>query len=178
MKTFLFVLVAVLICFTVYAANDARSGVWAAEVEGETLQMTLFRGNTTRDGYRGDGYRGMGNIMGFEEPLATFAGLSAGDAASSAANVEFELRRPAGTIAFTGRFSESTGAGHFRFTPDEAFIKEMDGLGYRGFNDDQLLVFAAHNFSPQTIRDLRALGYQPTQREVEEIAIFRVTADL
>ena len=169
----LLVLTAVLICFTAYAATDARSGAWTAELQDGSLQMTLFRGNSFRDGMRS-----MNNVMGFEEPIAAFAGLAAADVTANAANVQFELRRPAGVIAFNGRFSESTGAGHFRFTPDDAFIREMDTLGFRGFNDDQLLVFAAHNFSPQTIRDLRAMGYQPTQREVEEIAIFRITADL
>jgi len=38
--------------------------------------------------------------------------------------------------------------------------------------------FAAHSFSPQMIRDLRAKGYQPTRREVEDIAFFKVTAEL
>lgn len=171
MKT-LIVLAALVLCFSVYAATDSRSGAWTAEMDGDSLQMTMFHGN------RGDDRGRFGNVMGFTEPVGTFNGLSKTDVAASAANVEFELRRPAGTIAFSGRFSDGTGAGHFRFAASDAFIREMETLGYTGFSDEQLLVFAAHNFSPQTIRDLRGMGYQPTKRDVEDIAIFRITADL
>ena len=139
-----------------------------------TLQMTIFQGENVG---RAGGV-GMNNLMGFDEPLASFSGLSRAEVTSAAANTQFELRRSAGTIAFDGRFANGTGAGHYRFTPNETFLRDMDALGYRDFSDQQLLVFAAHDFSPQTIRDLRSLGYQLTQREVEEIAIFRVTADV
>jgi hypothetical protein len=173
MKSLLFVILAVATCFSVYAASDSRSGVWTAELQDDHLQMTLFRGRSTT----GRGF-GVGNLMGFDEALGSFAGLSKADLNSSAANVQFELRRAAGTIAFEGRVANGTGAGHYRFTPNDVFIRDMDTLGYRGFSDDQLLLFAAHDFSPQVIRDLRTMGYQPTQREVEEIAIFRITPDL
>jgi hypothetical protein len=120
---------------------------------------------------------GFNNTMGFDDALSAYTGLTKADLLSSAANVQFELRRPAGVIAFEGRVANGTGAGHYRFTPSDAFVRDMEGLGYRGFSDDMLLVFAAHDFSPQTLRDLRAMGYQPTQHEVEEIAIFRVTPE-
>jgi len=173
MKTLLFIILAIAVCFSAYANTEPRSGVWTAELQDDRVQMTLFRGSQTSE------HRGMGwnNIMGFDEPLAHFAGLSKNDLQSSAANVQFELRRPAGVIAFEGRVANGTGAGHFHFTPSESFVHDMDALGYTGFSDDQLLVFAAHDFSPQTIRDLRDMGYQPNQREVEEIAIFRITPD-
>ena len=173
MKTLLFIILAIAVCFSAYANTEPRSGVWTAELQDDRVQMTLFRGSQSSE------HRGMGwnNIMGFDEPLAHFAGLSKNDLQSSAANVQFELRRPAGVIAFEGRVANGTGAGHFHFTPSESFVHDMDALGYTGFSDDQLLVFAAHDFSPQTIRDLRDMGYQPNQREVEEIAIFRITPD-
>src|SRR6266852_2591465 len=98
MKSLLFVIFAIAICFSVYAASDSRSGVWTAELQDDHLQMTLFRGKNTAD--RGFGVR---NLMGFDEALGSFAGLSKSDLTSSAANVQFELRRAAGTIAFEGR---------------------------------------------------------------------------
>jgi hypothetical protein len=176
MKTLLFVLLAIAICFTAYAASDLRNGVWTADLKDDRIQMTLFRSKDLGGELRGMGF-GYGNIMGFDELLASYNGLSKTDLLSAAANVQFELRRAAGVIAFEGRVANGTGAGHYRFTPSDAFIKEMETLGYKDFRDDQLLMFAAHDFSPQTIRDLRAMGYQPTQHEVEEIAIFRVTPD-
>ncbi len=164
MKCLLFVITAVAVCFSAYASRGARNGVWTAELEDDHLEMTLFQGDN--------------NLLGFDEPVRSFAGLCRSDLTSSAANVRFQLRRAAGALSFEGRVANGTGAGHYHFVSDDAFVREMESLGYRGFSDEQLLLFAAHDFSPQTIRDLRAMGYQLTQREVEEIAIFRLTADL
>lgn len=175
MKTLLFVMIAVAVCFSVYA-SEARTGVWTADLKDDRVQMTLFRGKDSEN-RPGMGF-GFNNIMGFDEPLGVYFGLSKADLLSAAANVQFELRRPAGVIAFEGRVANGTGAGHYHFTASDSFVRDMESLGYKDFNEDQLLIFAAHDFSPQTIRDLRAMGYQPSQREVEEIAIFRITPDL
>lgn len=173
MKILLFVTLAIAVCFTVYAATDSRAGVWTAELVDDKVQMTLFQqpGSSER--------RGMGwnNTMGFDDTLSAYSGITKADFASNAANVQFELRRAAGVIAFEGRVANGTGAGHFKFTPSDAFIRDMENLGYRGFSENMLLVFAAHDFSPATLKELKAMGYQPTQHEVEEIAIFRVTPE-
>ena len=176
MKTALLILLAVAICFSVYAASDSRNGVWTAELNtgGSTLQMTLFRGN--REANLGMG-RGMNNVMGFELSLASLTGLTTADVKSSAANVQFTMARPAGAISFEGRFAGGNGAGNFKFAPSEPFVREMASLGYSKFKDDDLLCFATTDFSPQTVRDLRALGYQPTQREIVEMAIFKIDAN-
>jgi hypothetical protein len=173
MKILVLALIAIAVCFTAYAATDSRNGVWTAELQDDKIQMTLFRGKQSGE-RRGIGFN---NIMGFDDPLTAYTGLSKADLLSSAANVQFELRRPAGVIAFEGRVANGSGAGHYRFRPSDSFVRDMEGLGYRGFNDEMLLIFAGHDFSPQTLRDLKEMGYQPTQHEVEEIAIFRVTPD-
>jgi len=176
MKCSLLILCAVALCFTAYAASssDTRSGVWTASLDDDdpsTLEISLFQGK--KDAKL---WRGYNNIMGFSLPLAGISGLTAADINASAANVQFTLTRAAGTIRFEGRFSEGNGAGNFRFTPNEGFVREMDSLGYKDFTDDDLLVLAAHDFIPQTIRDLRQMGYEPTRKEVVELAIFRITA--
>lgn len=148
------------------SSTDVRNGVWAANLQDDKLEITLFHGTEERR-----------SIQGFDEPVASLAGLSMADLTGSGANVNFELRRPAGTIAFEGRVGSGTGAGHYRFTPSGDFNREMQALGYSPFKDEILLVFTTTSFTPQTIRDLRAMGYQPTQREVEEIAIFKITPD-
>src|SRR5262249_13508407 len=101
MKILLFVLIAIAVCFSVFAATESRSGVWTAELQDDTIQMTLSRGRELGE------RRGMGfnNMTGFDEPLSSFGGLSRSDLMSSAANVQFELRRAAGAIAFEGRVS-------------------------------------------------------------------------
>ena len=172
MRCFLFAFAAFALCFSAYASSDVRSGVWTAEIEKDQLELTIFHG---RDhlGLHGGGQ----SIMGMEEPFASFTGLKKEDVTSAGANVQFELRRAAGTFAFEGRMANGTGAGHYRFTPSEAFIRDMQSLGYTDFKDEMLLVFAANDFSPQTIRDLKAMGYDPSRHEVEEIAIFKITPD-
>jgi hypothetical protein len=171
------ILCAIAICFTAYAATtDSRSGVWTASLREDdpaTLEVSLFQGKNKS---KSNHWRGYNNIMGFDVPLAGVSGLAATDVNSNAANVQFSLIRPAGTIRFEGRFSEGNGAGNFRFTPNETFVREMESLGYKEFTDDDLLVLAAHDFAPQTIRDLRQLGYEPTRKEVVELAIFRINA--
>jgi hypothetical protein len=177
MKTALLILLAVAICFAVYASSDSRNGVWTAELntDGTTLQMTIFHGN--HESRLGNHRGGWNNTMGFELSLASLTGLSAADINSTAANVQFAMSRPAGTISFEGRFANGNGAGNFKFAPSEPFVRDMASLGYTAFKDDDLLMFATTEFSPQTVRDLRALGYQPTQKEIEEVAIFRIDAN-
>ena len=172
MKSLLWFAVAAVFCWTAYAAEQSPDGVWTAELRGGGAEISLFRHCLSAD----HGRPGMHHVVEIEAPVSRFAGLSDGDAASPAANVSFELREPAGTIAFEGRMAERTGAGHYRFTPDPGFVREMDSLGYRGFTEDQFLIFAAREFHPQTIRDLRAMGYEPTQEQIEEIALFGITA--
>jgi hypothetical protein len=176
MKCTLFILCAVAICFTAYAAtNDLRTGVWTASLREDdpaSLEISLFQGRNTRNEWRG-----YNNIMGFDVPIADVTGLAASDIGATAANVQFALVRPAGTIRFEGRFAEGNGAGNFRFAPNDAFVREMDSLGFKDFTDNDLLVLAAHDFMPQTVRDMRSLGYELTRREVVELAIFRITAN-
>jgi len=119
----------------------------------------------------------MNNVMGFELSLASLTGLTTAEIKSTAANVQFTMSRPAGAIRFEGRFADGNGAGNFKFAPSEPFVREMASLGYASFKDDDLLCFATTDFSPQTVRDLRALGYQPTQREIVEVAIFKIDAN-
>jgi len=178
MKTAILILLAIATCFTVYAATDSRSGVWTAELntDGTTLQMTVFRGNHESRTGNHHGWNNWNNTMGFELSLASLTGLSIADIKSTAANVQFTMTRPAGTMSFEGRFANGNGAGNFKFAPSEPFVREMATLGYTDFKDDDLLVFATTDFAPQTVRDLRALGYQPTQKEIEEVAIFHINA--
>src|SRR3954447_17497451 len=102
MKTALLILLAIAICFTVYAATDSRSGVWTAELntDGTTLQMTIFRGS--HESRLGNHHGGWNTTMGFELSVASLTGLSVSDIKSTAANVQFTMSRPAGTMTFEG----------------------------------------------------------------------------
>ena len=151
-------------------AADARTGMWSAQLDGDALQVNLVRPS------RHDGY-GQNNI-GTRIRLSSLAGLTAADINASAANVQFALHAPAGTIAFDGRFSNGLGAGNFHFTPSDGFVREMESLGYAGgFSDEKMLLYTIESFQPQTIRDLRALGYTIDKEKIDEIAIFKIDAN-
>jgi hypothetical protein len=171
MKTLLFfLLVALLLAFTAHAGSyDVRSGVWTAELKGDRLDMTIFRGSR-------EGQRGM-NLMGVEVALADL-GLAKSDAESPAANVTFSLKREAGTVAFDGRFATGDGAGQYKFAPNDAYERELNALGYNEISDNDMLVFATHDLRIATIRDLIAAGQKPQRRQLDEIAVFHITAAL
>ena len=164
MKPFLLVTLALLLAFAALAATsgDVRSGVWTADIRDGHVHMNVFRGEE-------DGHHSYNN-MGFSLPLGRFEGLSAADGES-----KFALRAAAGAIAFDGYFSDSKGAGHYSFTPNQSFVREMESLGMSGFTDEQLLMFATTDFEPATLRGLKAMGYDVTRRELDEVAVFHIT---
>ena len=168
MKGLLLVLVALLLAFAAYAAtsgHDARSGVWTAEVyDGTKVNLTIFTG-------RSENHWG-NNMSGVTLPLARLEGLAAADGPS-----KFTLHAAAGTIAFEGHFDELKGAGHFTFAPSEAFVRDMESLGYTDFRDDELLTFATTDFSPDSLRGLQSMGYDISRRELDEIAVFHITPE-
>jgi hypothetical protein len=45
----------------------------------------------------------------------------------SGTNVQFQLKRDAGTFNFEGWFKDGNGSGHFTFTPSSAFASELAG---------------------------------------------------
>jgi hypothetical protein len=169
MKRPLLLLALVLFASSILAAGD-RAGVWSARLDGDRLDVNLVRPQL-------EGFRGQNNI-GTNIRLSALAGLAKSDVDADAANVTFSFAAPAGTIAFEGRFSKGLGAGNFTFTPSDAFLREMESLGYSGgFSDEKLLIYALHDFRPQSIRDLRALGYTIEKRQIDELAIFRIDAN-
>jgi hypothetical protein len=169
MKRPLILLALVFFATSVFAADD-RSGVWSARVDGDKLYVNLVQ--PPRDGNRGQ------NNIGTNLSFAALTGLTKSDIDADAANVTFSFAAPAGTIAFEGRFSKGLGAGNYRFTPNDAFLREMESLGYSGgFSDERLLIYALHDFRPQSIRELRALGYTIEKRQIDEMAIFRIDAN-
>src|SRR5262249_58181194 len=118
------------------------------EADRSMVEFSMFHGKERRTEWSG-----FNSVMGFDVPLSEVTGLAASEIAASAANVQFALVRPAGMMRFEGRFADGNGAGSFKFSQNEAFIREMDSLGLKDFTDDDLLVLAAHNFAPPTVRD-------------------------
>lgn len=171
MKTLVLITAAVTIAFAALAAtDDVRTGVWTADIKDGRVQLSLFPGRTEATTRHRWNYGG--NIMGFQVPLAKLSGLTAADGDTS-----FTLRAAAGRIDFEGHMKDGQGAGHFRFTPNQDFVKEMAQLGYTEFKEDSMLLYATTDLSPSLIRELKAMGYQPSRRELDDVAVFKITPD-
>jgi hypothetical protein len=167
MRTLLLTAAVVLTAFAALAASELRSGVWTAEMDRDGLNITLFQGR-----------RHNSNMMSLTIEVPKLSGLSPEAIASGGAEVKFALVRAAGVFAFDGHFANGKGAGHFEFTPDASFLRDMEQLGYTGFRDDDIVLFAAEDLTPASIRGLKDMGYTISRKDLEEVAVFHVTPAL
>lgn len=167
MRTLVIALIATLLGFAAFAATqDVRTGVWTADIRDGRVEMSVFPNRPPEKQHYS------GNIIGFTVPLARLSGLTGADG-----ETKFSLRSAAGSIELEGHFHNAQGAGHFMFSPSAEFVSEMAKLGYTDFREDSLLLYTAHDLTPQVVRDLRAMGYEPTRRELDEVAVFSITPD-
>ena len=63
------------------------------------------------------------------------------------------------------------------FKADPAYAKSFVALGYPLPSADQLIAMRVQGVNGEEIREIRALGYQPTFDELVQIRIFQVTPD-
>lgn len=97
-------------------------------------------------------------------------------------NKNFELRREAGTLYFTGDVDRSAGKlrgdGKFGFVPDPAFIDKMKDLDIKGLSDEQTFSLAARNVGTSYVEKLHDLGYKVIGPEqLFKLAIHDVNLD-
>src|SRR5215212_11032956 len=127
-------------------------GSWTATPrEDGTLQMQFAREH---------------NFNGMSMPIAAFTGLSEAQASSpTQTQVNFELRRDAGTMFMEGVFKQREGAGHFNFRPNRAYVEQMRAIGVPiGDYDDpdereaRLWQLAIHDVSPAFIKSMQDAG--------------------
>jgi hypothetical protein len=132
------------------AAQETISGDWTAKVKqtdkGAVLWMSLNRNTDTRKGRF---------QMSSEVPLQEFSGLNP----NANSNVQFALRREAGTVFFEGLLKDGRGVGDFRFDPNGGFIATMRGLGYDGLTTEKLFTMAFLDVSTNYINEMKSLGF-------------------
>ena len=85
--------------------------------------------------------------------VSEFVGLTAGP------EVRFELRRDAGTFRYEGRFQGEDGSGFFTFQGNPAYVREMAALGYQ-VSEDRQIGLALQDVSLAYVRDVQGLGYR------------------
>src|SRR5436853_1983146 len=84
---------------------------------------------------------------------------------SPGTNVNFQLKRDAGTFNFEGWFKEGNGSGHFTFTPNSSFASELARQGFGKPTDEQLLSLAMGDTGFAFINELRVQGYDTSTVE-------------
>ncbi|MEK6371858.1 MAG: hypothetical protein AABO58_04105 [Acidobacteriota bacterium] len=87
----------------------------------------------------------------------------------------FDMVRDAGTIHFTGTFTDGDGVGRFTFTPNRNYQASLRGLGVAAGDDadddDDLFSLAMHDVSIAFIREMQSLGYR---EDLDQYVAFRI----
>jgi len=86
-------------------------------------------------------------------------------------NVVFTLKRPAGTVKFTGNVTNDIGNGTFTFIPDNDYVKALSDYGY-SLSVQELLLFAFKNQTIGYVKELNSLGY----KDISESNLIALTA--
>ncbi len=165
---------------TVSGQTTDIHGTWTAELRNGEVFLQV-RTDAPPDADRpNNNWNGSGWSMGQTFPADQLTGLPViSGTPFTAASINFELRREAGTLAFDGAFRDGRGAGLFAFQPREQYVAEMKAIGY---TDDLPLwrrfQLAVHDVGPRYIRDLKTEGYDKlTLDQVQRAKSHGVTID-
>lgn len=93
-------------------------------------------------------------------PLQQLRGINATTIHAGSSKAEFQLVRDAGTLAFTGIFSNGSGSGQWTFQGNSAFTTQLRKLGYEQLTEDQLYRLALNNIGAPYIGELAQAGYR------------------
>lgn len=170
-------LLSLVTCLVATAASAAISGAWTANFEPKDVDRLYF--NLTR---------GPGHAEGTTYRLRDFSGLNAAQVQSPERNdVQFELRREAGTVAFEGSFRDGHGAGQFSFTPNRDFvatlramnfrIEDLDEDGDRESEESHLYFLTSIDLSTAYIKAMQAEGFRGKLDTFVEMRMFGVTPE-
>src|SRR5207247_11283156 len=141
-------ILSALVLVAAAAVADMR-GAWHISSDYDKLHLDISRGNSMHWGSSID--------------LDVFSGLSAAAlGAKTETPVKFEIIRDAGTIHFTGTFTDGDGVGRFTFEPNRNYVSTLRSLGVNGDvdDDDELFSLAMHDVSTAFIREMQSLGYR------------------
>ena len=144
---------------TLTAAPAPQSGAVEAGTWTARLQDTWTRNNGERwisIQLEHDTNRRFGTGI----KVADLEGLGArGDDWTSPGEVQFALRRDAGTVQFRGRFEDGRGAGMYRFTPNADYLAAMNQSGLGPVDADDAFRLALHDVSRAFVQEIKGLGY-------------------
>ena len=132
----------------IIVAQAVVEGDWTAKTKTETADKIYL--SFERSSQKGDK-----NHTGQSFNFADLQGLSREQTTNGA--VRFSLIREAGTIDFTGNFTNGKGAGTFRFTANQQFVSAMKSRGFdfekvssKGESNTENKLFAATTLNVTT----------------------------
>ncbi len=84
----------------------------------------------------------------------------------------FFVEREAGKLEFRGIFDGEEGAGTFTFKPNQDFISSLNAEGYRDIDPNEVLFLFLTDINADYIQYVKSEGYNPSTRQLVELAIF------
>jgi hypothetical protein len=115
---------------------------------------------------------------GFGARIRDLAGLPTAAVSNMASDVQFTWTREAGTFRFSGSFDQGRGSGTYTFTPDQAFVNSMAGVGYKNLPADDIVRLAVIDVTIAHVRGLAQAGYPNLPLDdVVRTRIHRVTPE-
>ena len=139
------------------AAQQELAGQWLADVKERDDGLVQF---TLRyEERKGDSYTSWNNSNGIA--LNQLLGLTRDQAMSSTGTeVKFQIKRDAGSLDCEGWFRAGMGAGHFIFTPNRAFLPELNRRGISGtLTQSQLFTLTRMDLGFAVLDELKSQGY-------------------
>jgi hypothetical protein len=153
--------------------SPAYRGEWTADTR------STWRGDDGEPRVQFNLRTGAGDSRwGFGVRLRDLAGLPTAAVANMANDVQFTLTREAGTFRFTGSFDQGRGSGTYTFTPDQTFVNNMAGAGYKNLTADDIVRLAVIDVTIAHVRGLAQAGYPNLSiDDVVRTRIHRVTPE-
>jgi hypothetical protein len=93
-----------------------------------------------------------------DAPLSTFTGLALADFEHEGAHLEARIVAEAGTISCSGEVHGASLAGDFTFTPNAAFVAQMERLGFTDFGSNKLEAYTLFHIDTAWVEQLQATG--------------------
>lgn len=156
-----------ILCYGTAKSNQAPSAViegdWRAKIDNDKIKFQLNYGQPH-----------------FENNTNISMNIDKSDIPNFVYDKEFtfQLKRECGTMAFTGKFSESKGKGEFEFTINDDFPKYLKDLGFNDLKDHDFVLFFAFDITKDYISGLKKLGYGDlSASKLTSFAIFDVNLD-
>jgi len=112
---------------------------------------------------------GRREVESSDVPLANFRGFSLAMLDHSGP-VKFSYVQDAGTLQCVGKFAWGRGSGSFTLTPNPAFQRELDSLGFAAPREDDLFLMIMSNINLDFVREVHSAGIASSLRDVLDMA--------